>query len=285
MQAMVRVLLVMAWCAAWPCSTEAELTGDQAALIQDVIRLSGLQDQLDRIPGQMQAQLEARKDELSAEASKRVQAVIAKAFDAKRLHVGAIEMFSQRADTERLQQVAQWLRGPLGSRMTALEVAATRPDAEPALREFMAQLQAAPPSPARLELAKRLSEATDAPDAALRLMTAMVQGMADAFDAARDDGTSASRQEVEAALAQLRSQREIVVQGILVKLLFTYRDASEQELSDYAAFWESDLGRWFNGLSVDAFTTSLTGASTAMAQELAPLAGAPPAGGTAPKTE
>ncbi|MBI4342777.1 MAG: hypothetical protein HY599_05370 [Candidatus Omnitrophica bacterium] len=273
------VLAVMVWCAGSSSAAAAEPAGDQAALIQEVIRLSGLQDQLDRIPEQMQGQLEAHKDELSPAASTRIHAVMSSAFQRERLRASVAETFSQHADAGRLQQAADWLRGPLGSRMTALELAASRPEAEAALRDFIEQLQAAPPSPARVVLAKRLSAATSATDAAIKLMTVMVQGMAEAFDAAHGSGTSASRQQVQAALAQLRSQREVIEQGILIKLLFTYHDASEQELADCAAFWESDLGQWFSDLLVDAFIVALSGASQEMARELAPLVNAPSAGG------
>lgn len=246
-------------------------SADQSAMIQEVINLSGLHTQLERIPVQMQAQLDARRDELNAQVFGRVHDAMANAFDAGRLHQTVTDSMAQGADTEKLQQAIDWLRSPLGSRMTALDTASTAPEAEEQLRAYIAQLEAQLPAPARVDLVRRMSAATGAPDVAMKLMVAMVQGMARALDAAEGGQSMTSQEEARQAIAQLEGQREMIEQGIIIKLLFTYRDASDQELGELVAFWESDLGRWLNQATVGAFVTALSQSSEAMARELAPL--------------
>lgn len=271
MRAFARTMAGLVACAMWGGAVHAAPSADQAAQIREVIRLSGLEVQLERIPQQMQAQLDARRDDLKAHVFGRVHDAMADAFHADRLRQSVTDSLSQRADAEKLQQSIDWLKSPIGSRMTALETAASAPDAGGALREYIAQLESQPPTPERVELVKRMSVATGAPDAAMKLMQAMVQGMARALDAAEGGQSAVAQEEAKQAIAQLEGQRPLIEQGILIKLLFTYRDASDQELMELATFWESDLGRWLNQATVESFITALGQSSEAMARELAPL--------------
>ena len=243
---------------------------DQAALIQDFMRVSGLGAQADRVTQQMQAQLEARRDEVDAKALDRVQGAMTRAFSPDQVRsrmAGSLK----HADATQLRRAIEWLQQPLSSRMTELELAASDPAAEPALREYMGRLEHTPPSPARVDLIKRLSAAMGASETAMKVIAAMVDGLAQSLDAARG-GESSAQQEAEAAMARMEDQRDLIEQGILLKLFFTYREASDDELAAYTGFWESELGHWLNEVVVNACIATLRGGAEDMAQQLAPRA-------------
>ena len=263
--------------AAPACAADAagRPSADQAALIQEVINRSSLHAQLARVPEQMRAQLEARKEEMKEPVYWRVQEAMATAFSVERLSASVTDSFARHGNPERLQQAIEWLKSPLALRMVGMEEAAASPDAEEALRAYINQLGSQPPAPERVALARRISAATGAPGTAMKLMSAMVEGMARALDAAEGGGI-ASQDEAKRAIAQLEGQRQMIEQGILIKLLFTYRDATDQELTDLAAFWESELGAWLNQATVDAFVAALGDSSEEMARQLAPLINANP---------
>ena len=248
--------------------TSLAASADNTAAIQDFMRLSGLGTQADRVTQQMQAQLDARREEVDANALERVQAAMTSAFTPDRIRARMMASLDG-AKGEPMQRAIDWLRHPLGSRMTELELAASDPNAESALREYLGQLEHTPPAPERVELIKRLSTATDASDTAMQLIAAMVTSLAKALDVARG-GESTAQQEAQAAMVQMEQEREVVEQGILLKLLFTYRAASDEELKQYVTFWESELGHWLHGATVHACIAALTQGADDMATQLVP---------------
>ncbi len=244
----------------------------QEALIEEVLRLSGVLDQLERMGREADASFD-RGDErlakLSPEERERLRRAIVDAFQPEALRRSAVETVGSTFDQPKLLSAREWLRSPLARAMTQLE---TAPSDRQAMEQFVAALEEAPPPEARLALIRRLEEATDATESLLRLSGAMVTGMGSAME------TSGTLKPGEFADVVGRKREEYINEHrdefeatVLAHFLFTYRTVSDTELEPYVQFWESELGRWFNQLAFDALTHAVETASTRMAEGILAL--------------
>ena len=255
------VLLVMAHAAS---AAEAPAAAERNALIERVLTLAGATTQLAQVPAQVSAQLQLRQGEFSSEAFGRIIARLTEAFREEALHASLAQAFARVYDRRRLEPIAAWLASPLVQRLTALEEAAMQPDAAAAQEAFFSRPGAAPPSEARVALLQRLMRATYATEMTLRVIRTTMAGIATAVNAALDR-PAPSPAELAEAESDLESARSQIEDRILARLLFTYRDVTDDDLSAYITFWESDTGQWFNRVSSDGYLEAIQEGVTRMA--------------------
>src|SRR5258706_465055 len=86
--------------------------------------------------------------------------VVARHFAPERLYAVIRDDFRRRVDQKELDAMAVWFRSPIGRRITALEIAASRPEVAPKIEAFAAGLKTSPAPASRLELVQRLDWVT-----------------------------------------------------------------------------------------------------------------------------
>ncbi len=253
-----------------------ETAADRAQLITRVLYLSGLAQQIEQMPVQAAAQLDERDEEetegLSAEARGRLRQIVAEAFGREAMYQSAVGTFTKWFDQDRFQQILEWLESPLTQKITQVEVEA--PDQE-AMEEFVSELRQQRPDPARVDLVKRLDVATGATDLSLEVMHAVMTGMRDISDMPgsaplADAATVGRTKELDKALYKTQ-YRSAIQANAVIQFLFVYRNIPDDELAQYVEFWESDLGRWFARVIVEALVDATTTASSRMATRVVML--------------
>ena len=221
------------------------------SMAADFMALSGLDHQIQQMPrwyatlvDQVFASIELGGQRIPGKTKRIVRQTFLDALDAE----GMQEEVRHRLGQELPEQVAKptvdWLRTDLGRRITALENEASSPESALQQAAFAMQLQIEPPSPERMQLTRRLEEATGSSDhavegwetVAVALGIAMTAGMANA----RVDGKDILRER----LAKLRpDMKMLLLQASLRHMLFTYRTLTDEELKRYVEFLESATGR------------------------------------------
>jgi len=129
----------------------------------------------------------------------------------------------------------------------------------------MAQPGQEGPAEPRVALLTRLIRATHATEMTVRVIETIMVGVANAVNASLDLAP-ADAEALYSASAELEASRPQIEDRILARLLFTYRVVPDEDLASYVAFWESDLGQWFNRVSSDAYLEALQGASARVTQ-------------------
>jgi len=97
--------------------------------------------------------------------------------------------FRRRVDQSQLDAMAVWFRSALGRKITALEIAASNPDATPKIAAFAAGLKTSPATAGRLDLVQRFDWVTgtsqETTDLALAIAGSVARAVAAATPAER----------------------------------------------------------------------------------------------------
>jgi len=239
-----------------PLEPQAVEQGDRVAMVEEILRLSGLTRQITEVPSQVQSSLSERSSQLAHSTQQRMKEIVTRSFRTDTMYLSLKERLVQEFKADRLSALLFWFRSPLSREMVELEARALSPDRVQLIKNFVARLQSSPPPASRLAVIDRLDTATKNSELLMSISFAVARSMA---HAARSH--SMSPEMIEAGLRQARVQyyQPIKTASQLV-LLFTYRSASDAQLVEYTEFWESDLGRQFvrvvHGALVDAVSAS-----------------------------
>lgn len=246
--------------------------GLEEALIRELMRLSGLDKQLSEMGAISLANLKEGEEQemLPSHLYNLLISIVKEAYNVEKIRQHILEQVEKKLDSACIQDVLNWLRSPAGRRITRLEEAATTPEGVRQMRAFAKQLQTNPPSQARVQLAKRLDEATNATELLLEMATVSFQEIVKLTDASMPKGQlillsitpinyieeastllSKERQADHDRLSQQmktkrQKMREEYQNTTLVTFLYTYQDLTDDELETYLAFVESENGRRYH---------------------------------------
>lgn len=245
----------------------AAKTGGASA--DEVLELAGLRPQLAATPAKMAGEFKPRGGRLNAEDAAAVEQILARHFDADRLYSQVRADFKRRADARKLIDVAEWLRSPLGQKITALEVAAgLETDAAQRTIAFAPGGRGGPP-PARVALVERIDWTAGITDGSLESMLAVARAMAMAINRALAPDERQTTAQIERQMQQLRSQaRARLAQSTIAFMLYQYRSLQDDELQQYADFLASDAGRWYSATMSKAMNRTVAVAAQRAASEV-----------------
>jgi hypothetical protein len=247
--------------------TAAPKTGATAA--DDVLELSGVRPQLATAPARLANEFKPRGARLNAEDTAALEQILARHFDADRLYAQVRAEFTRRADTRKLADVAEWLRSPLGQKITALEVAATlETDAARRASAFTPGGRGGP-SPVRVALVERIDWTAGITDGSLESMLAVARAMALAMNRARPPDERQTSAQIERQIQELRGQtRARLAQSTVALMLYEYRSLDDDELQQYADFLGSDAGRWYTSTMSKAMNRTVAVAAQRTATDV-----------------
>src|SRR5712664_3824418 len=131
-----------------------------SATVDEILGLSGLRPQLTGIGKALGAEYLPRPGQLGERDTAAVVQLVARHFAPERLYAGIRDDFRRRVDQRQLDAMAVWFRSPIGRKLTALEIAASAPEAAPKIAAFAAGLKSSPAPAPRLDLVQRLDWVT-----------------------------------------------------------------------------------------------------------------------------
>ena len=240
-----------------------------SATADEVLELSGVKPQLAATPAKMAGEFRPRGGRLNAEDAAALEQILARHFDAERLYNQVRAEFKRRADARKLVDVAEWLRSPLGQKITALEVAAGL-EADAARRATaFAPGGRGGPAAARVALVERIDWTAGITDGALESMLAVARAMAMAMNRALGPDERQTSAQIERQMQQLRGQaRARLAQSTIAFMLYQYRSLQDDELQQYADFLASDAGRWYTATMSKAMNRTVAVAAQRAASEV-----------------
>jgi hypothetical protein len=257
----------------------ATLASAQARRTEELMRKSGLWDQVGQMRSQMkigiaQARVQARAVSsplLDDAAYAKLSMAIDRAFasDVLRESVALhLEELISPADEE---EVLKWLSSDLGARFTRLEVASGEAAESAKAQAEGPKLVAALPKP-RLEKFQRLASALEAGDTTagltISMTAAIVYGVALVTpDTDADLAVKGIRQRMEGQRAQAV---KYFGEKALQSYAYTYRTASDAQVESYVKFMETPAARRYHAAGIKAIDAALSQAALAMGQGLAP---------------
>ena len=240
-----------------------------AATADEVLELAGVRPQLAATPARMAGEFRPRGGRLNAEDTAALEQILARHFDADRLYGQVRSEFKRRADARKLGEVAEWLRSPLGQKITALEVAAgLETDAAQRAIAYAPGGRGGPPV-ARVTIVERIDWTAGITDGSLESMLAVARAMAMAMNRALPPDERQTTAQIERQVQQLRGQaRARLAQSTVAFMLYQYRSLDDDELQQYADFLAGDAGRWYSATRSKAMNRTVGAAVQRAASEV-----------------
>jgi hypothetical protein len=238
-----------------------------------LMRSAGLWDQLGSTATGARAGIEAaarnRLTALSEDEVQRLLQATDTAFAAETLRVAVRRALAARVPADHLEPLEAWLGGELGQRITALEVAASRPerDSERVIRAGIARLAQAPP--ARKKLLEDLVESSRAAESitamTINVAVAVQRGMA----SVKPEGPAAPVATLREAFAGQRAQMLQAYRGMSLALFAEmYQTLPDAELARYLEFLRGEAGRQFLEATMQAMELALVDAAERLGSRL-----------------
>ena len=235
-------------------AAEAEVVvSTEPSTVDEIFELSGMRPQLPAIARTLGAEYLPRPGQLAERDTALVAQIVARQFAPERFYAVIRDDFRRRVDQRQLDAMAVWFRSPLGRKITALEIAASNPDAAPKIAAFAAGLKTSPAAAPRLDLVQRLDWVTGTSQETTDLTLAIAGSAARAAAAVTPAERRARAGLVERRLEEMRGQMALAVaENVLAQMLYVYAPLSDAELKQYVDFLASPPGRSYGRIAHSA---------------------------------
>ena len=160
--------------------------------LDEVLFLYGVESQVSQIPVQIQEQLKAYNDGRDAETMRILKEVLPRAYGKDYLMASVRETFYREARGRDLEPSLEWLRSPLGARISRAEAEAARPEALEEMMEFFEEYQGIDSDSPRVRLLSDLDEGAGVTESGVRLVLEMTRSTARGVNHLAPAGQAAS---------------------------------------------------------------------------------------------
>jgi hypothetical protein len=223
---------------------------------------SGMDVLINQIGGLYLSGLAQHQSKLPTELFNALQRAGRDAFQATKMRKKALELMENGFDPELAQKVLDWLRSPLGQKITALENIQFSPKTLQAVQAFRKQLQGNPPPQNRYNLISRLDAATGASEKNVEVALAILVQAATAIQGALSEEERIPVEEVRRQMALRRPHlEENAKKSTQVSLIYLYQTLTDKELERYVSFSESETGTAYHKMAFQVLMAALSDAA------------------------
>lgn len=256
-------------------NSEINVKNEKGAVIERVLHRSGLIQQLAQLPQIAQAEMDRQPlPDATKEEAQRFKAIFVQAIAPSSMQAAVTQHLHNQYDAQKFKAMLDLLDTSLARKMTTLEVEASTAMAQQAMQDFANTLSATPPSAERIKLAEKIIDVTGGLDAIIATQLGMAEAMMRAMVPFMPPEENVSEAKLTEVLNQMRMQMTgPMTNYLMVTVFFTYRTATDEELQQYIALYESDTGQWmttlFNEALVHSFKAVADVIGKGMAEEFA----------------
>lgn len=226
--------------------------------MREIYPVSDLSGRIQPVLGYAKEALAKREEEFTAEQLEIAKRVIREQLASEKLEGHVLEVLEKRPADAHLDEALEWLRTPLGKKVTRAKIAICGPVDPDEMAEFAEQKRANPPSQKRLELIERYDDSALLSAMASTTVLLSSYGVAAMVEALKPEG---ERLGPEALLKSMNSQRALLEpifeETFAVTSLFGFRDLSDEEIEALVVFSESEAGQWYHGITSSVFLEAL----------------------------
>jgi hypothetical protein len=246
---------------------------DRGAAAEDLLRKSGLWEQLGDVESQLLAGfaegLSRSRPKLSEAESDRLAKVIRASYQASRLRAVAKRVLAEGLAEEHVGALRSWFDSPAGAAIVRLEEQASAEHRDPGESVARGNAVLESSTPRRRELLDDFVRSSKMPEAAVELVLGTALGIQRGVMAATPDAPGMTAAELKAALASQRPQLLNIYSKVLTATSAQlYQPLSDAELERYAAFMKSPAGQHFTILVIRALDTAMSEAAEDLGRHL-----------------
>jgi uncharacterized protein DUF2059 len=243
------------------------LSGAERNGLDELLERSGLRVQLESLSAGVRIQFLRGQGRISSQDRATIDRIASTNFDADAIYSRIKVEFERNLDAGKLADALAWYRSPLGKRITALELMALAFENGWDSAVSIERKQA---SQHRIALVERLDASGGASETTVDVTLSIVRSLTRAFQPVLPAAARVSNVQLDDQIARARSRTLEQIRGAcLVGMLLAYRSLTDQELSEYVQFVESEAGQWYMSVMNSALLAAVDVAATVTARELA----------------
>lgn len=218
---------------------------DKRALASEVMRVSGLEQQLGQTTRSINDSLKKAEESGKATPEQReIGAVMLEAFGTESILASVGKQLADQLNEGELQKVLSWYEGDPGQKLIRLENQLADPEKAKELVEFAKQTEQNPIPEARQSLYKKIDKATLTTDTTVDMQLNSRVAMVKAMNKTAKSEKKLTDAEINEKIESQRPKAMEFMQQInLIKFGYLFKDVSESDVEAYAKFAESDVGR------------------------------------------
>ncbi len=244
---------------------------DQTKTIEELMQVTGLKEQIALAPEFMAAGAMESMDNVNPQQAQDMQRIIKESYNGEKLSQGIEAHLKKNFDAKRYSLIIQQMQKPLAKKMVQMEIEAGRAESVKERKAFEEELSRHPPDPERVALILRLLQATQTDQLTLKIQTETSLQINKAIYANQPGGSMAFPSDEEFRKNYQAESQVRMREKTLISMLFDYRQATNEELKQYAAIDETEEARWFNQVVNDALVEVMTEAAKEYGLRLADL--------------
>jgi hypothetical protein len=223
---------------------------DQQALIRELMKVSGFEQQIKQIPQQALTSLERDGRDLPPAQYQALRRTLREAFSATTIARQVSKKLRSELDPLLEKELLDWLRSDLGKKIAKLEESARDPQAMKDMQAYATQIKEAPPPPERLALARQIDLASHATEINLDILEATSFSVAISVDATLPGQQRQGEERLRLLMDRQRPKWRDDYQSLMVvSRLYTYQTLSDEELERYVEFLEGDTAQEYYSMA------------------------------------
>ena len=218
---------------------------DKRALASEVMRVSGLEQQLGQTTRSINDSLKKAEESGKATPEQReIGAVMLEAFGTESILASVGKQLADQLNEGELQKVLSWYEGDPGQKLIRLENQLADPENAKGLVEFAKQVEQNPIPEAQQSLYKKIDKATLTTDTTVDMQLNSRVAMVKAMNKTAKSDKKLSDAEIQEKVEAQRPQAMSFMQQInIIKFAYLYKDVSDEDVKAYLKFAESDVGK------------------------------------------
>lgn len=238
-------------------------------VIEQIMAESGLNKMIEQLPAMVAMGFDQQQPPpIKRDEYEKFRDVLLQTFEADRIRKTIIDHLNEQYEPKRFSEFLTLIRTPLAQKMTALEMEANTPQAQQEMMQ-MGNIIMGQASPDRLELARRLDEATSATETALDMQMMMSEAIMTNMNKILPQAQRMTEAQLEQMLERIRLQSVFPArQYTQLSIVYMYRSVSDEELGQYIQLHESETARWGTALIRDAWMKVSEGISVDLAERM-----------------
>lgn len=258
--------------AAKPAAKAIPANPDQ--LIAEVIEASGIKSQFQSFSRDTLLKAsstgQAKRQAADPEQHRAVSEILARVFEPGKMTAELAAKLKGGFDAERMARFLELLRQPIAVKMSSQEMRVIPPEA---IAEYSESFRKSPPAASRVKLVQTLDDVTHTSELAIELATAIARTMVDSMlTEMQKAGKNVPKEARQSVGSQMHAMRDQARSQIRTTLYIMYRNASDQELSEYVKLLDTDTGRWGMELLANAVRPILVERGSVLGKEIAQVA-------------
>ncbi len=226
--------------------------------LDEVLFLYGVESQVSQIPAQIEEQIKSYDDEQDLETFRILREVLPRAYAKDYLMASVRETFYRESEGRDVEPTLEWLRSPVGTRISEAEAETSRPGALEKMMEFFEDYQDMDPDSPRVRMLSDLDEAAGVTESGVRLVLEMARSTARGVNHLAPGAQQVSEEGLEDQISQLEPQiRPALRESTKLLLYFKFRTLKDEEIRQYLEFARSPHGQWLQEAVMNSLVQAL----------------------------